>query len=121
MGEDYKSRNEELFAELHRRFIELIGGKYIEQIVEKNKVVLFMKGEPNAPQCGFSAQAVQVLRAAGAQVLLIAVPRPTLSAAFTGSLTDHKLYGELAEDLRRDPARSDRCGSTCRPGWSSGC
>lgn len=40
LGEDYKSRNEELFAELHRRFIELIGGKYIEQIIEKNKVML---------------------------------------------------------------------------------
>ncbi len=28
-------------------------------------VVLFMKGSPDFPQCGFSAQAVQVLRAVG--------------------------------------------------------
>jgi lysophospholipase L1-like esterase len=37
---------------------------------------------------------------AGAQVLLIAVPRPTLSARVTGSLDDHPMFGELAEALR---------------------
>ncbi len=36
----------------------------------------------------------------GAQVLLIAVPRPSLAARFTGSLSDHPLYGELAEQLK---------------------
>lgn len=45
-------------------------------------------------------RAVELSRAAGAQVLLIAVPRPTLSAAFTGSLTDHVLYGEIAESMQ---------------------
>lgn len=45
-------------------------------------------------------QAVELSRAAGAQVLLIAVPRPTLAAAFTGSLSDHPIYGELAEAMR---------------------
>jgi len=30
-------------------------------------VVLFMKGTPDFPQCGFSAQSVQVLRAVGTQ------------------------------------------------------
>ncbi len=29
--------------------------------------VLFMKGTPDFPQCGFSAQSVQVLRAVGAE------------------------------------------------------
>lgn len=38
--------------------------------------------------------------AAGAQVLLIAIPRPSVAAAFTGSLTDHVLYGEIAEALQ---------------------
>lgn len=32
-----------------------------------NPVVLFMKGTPDFPQCGFSAQSVQVLRAVGAK------------------------------------------------------
>ncbi len=38
--------------------------------------------------------------AAGAQVLLIAIPRPTLGAAVTGALTDHPLYAELADELQ---------------------
>lgn len=38
----------------------------IKQIVESNKVVVFMKGTPDAPQCGFSAQTVSCLREAGA-------------------------------------------------------
>jgi len=41
-----------------------------------------------------------LVRAGGAQLLLIAVPRPTLAARFTGSLTDHPMYGELAEAQR---------------------
>lgn len=44
--------------------------------------------------------ATEQSRAAGAQVLLIAVPRPSLGAAFTGSLTDHALYGQLADELK---------------------
>ena len=27
----------------------------IESLLQSNRVVLFMKGEPRAPQCGFSA------------------------------------------------------------------
>jgi len=33
----------------------------IDEIVKGNRIVLFMKGTPDAPQCGFSAQVVQVL------------------------------------------------------------
>jgi acyl-CoA hydrolase len=39
------------------------------------------------------------VRATGAQVLLIAVPRPSLGAALIGTLADHALYEELAEEL----------------------
>ncbi len=38
----------------------------IKDLVEKNKIVIFMKGTPEAPMCGFSAQSVNVLRAVGA-------------------------------------------------------
>ena len=37
----------------------------IKEQVTGNKVVLYMKGSPDFPQCGFSARAVQVLRACG--------------------------------------------------------
>jgi len=33
----------------------------IRKVVSENDVVLFMKGTPNFPQCGFSGQAVQIL------------------------------------------------------------
>lgn len=34
----------------------------IEQHIKDNKVFLFMKGTPEEPMCGFSAQVVQVLK-----------------------------------------------------------
>jgi len=37
----------------------------IQQTITNNPVVLFMKGNPQAPQCGFSATAVQILKACG--------------------------------------------------------
>lgn len=34
----------------------------IEEQVKNNKIIIYMKGNPDFPQCGFSARAVQVLR-----------------------------------------------------------
>ena len=39
--------------------------QFIANEVKSNDVVLFMKGTPQFPQCGFSALAVQVLNACG--------------------------------------------------------
>src|ERR1700744_4237626 len=39
--------------------------KQIEHEIGANDVVLFMKGTPNFPQCGFSAAVVQVLNHLG--------------------------------------------------------
>jgi len=35
--------------------------QFIDNEVKKNDVVLFMKGTPQFPQCGFSGQVVQIL------------------------------------------------------------
>ena len=35
--------------------------KWIDNEVKSNDVVLFMKGTPGFPQCGFSGQVVQIL------------------------------------------------------------
>ena len=35
--------------------------QFIENEVKANDVVLFMKGTPQAPMCGFSAQVIQIL------------------------------------------------------------
>lgn len=39
--------------------------KVIEDQVKKNPVILYMKGTPSKPQCGFSGQAVRILNAIG--------------------------------------------------------
>lgn len=39
----------------------------IDEQVKGSKIMLFMKGTPQFPQCGFSNQAVQLLQACGAE------------------------------------------------------
>jgi len=39
--------------------------KRLQELMNKGKVVLFMKGEPDAPRCGFSRQTVALLREQG--------------------------------------------------------
>tara|TARA_R110000787_G_scaffold35789_8_gene91672 strand:- start:22248 stop:22577 length:330 start_codon:yes stop_codon:yes gene_type:complete len=37
----------------------------IRDQIETNPIILYMKGSPNQPQCGFSARSVQALMACG--------------------------------------------------------
>ena len=39
----------------------------IKEQVTENDIMLYMKGTPSAPQCGFSMQAVRILNALGAE------------------------------------------------------
>ncbi|MDU0810613.1 MAG: Grx4 family monothiol glutaredoxin [Burkholderia sp.] len=39
----------------------------IKKIINKNQIVLFMKGTENFPMCGFSARAIQILKACGVE------------------------------------------------------
>ena len=39
----------------------------IKQQVTGNGIILYMKGTPQAPQCGFSGKSVQLLQACGAE------------------------------------------------------
>jgi monothiol glutaredoxin len=41
----------------------------IEKLISENPVVLFMKGTPEFPQCGFSGQVIQILDYVGAPVV----------------------------------------------------
>ena len=58
----------------------------VEKMVNDNSVVIFMKGTPEFPACGFSARAVAVLKAAG-------VEKP---ASFD-VLSDDDMWGALEE------------------------
>ena len=37
----------------------------IREQIEENRIILYMKGSPNQPQCGFSARTVQALMSCG--------------------------------------------------------
>ncbi len=45
----------------------------IRETVTSNPVVLYMKGSPKFPQCGFSSLAAQILNACGAEFVAIDV------------------------------------------------
>lgn len=53
---------------MNEQVLERIG-----QIVTQHPVVLFMKGTPQFPQCGFSNVAAQALRACGADFFAVNV------------------------------------------------
>ena len=40
----------------------------IKEDITKNKVVVYMKGTPEAPMCGFSAQTVSILKSHSAKI-----------------------------------------------------
>ena len=39
----------------------------IKQQVTQNDIILYMKGTPQSPQCGFSGRSIQLLQACGAE------------------------------------------------------
>jgi monothiol glutaredoxin len=103
---------------------------HLAKLIETNEVILFMKGNPDAPACGFSARAVAVLNSLGkryAAVDILPDPRireeltaisdwPTIPQLFVdgelvgGSDIMIEMYesGELAETLGvEQPAGED--------------
>lgn len=47
------------------RYFSKNANEEIEKLIKNNKVVVFMKGIPEQPQCGFSNAVVQILRMHG--------------------------------------------------------
>jgi len=45
----------------------------IKSAVDQHDVILFMKGTPEFPQCGFSGQAVQILQSCGVEFAAVDV------------------------------------------------
>lgn len=41
--------------------------KQIKEMIESNQIILFMKGSPQLPQCGFSSRTSQALQACGTE------------------------------------------------------
>lgn len=58
--------------------------EFIENAVQENKVMLFMKGSPDAPACGFSARAAGCLNSLGVKYAALDVlPDPRIREELT--------------------------------------
>ena len=71
----------------------------VEQLIADNKVLLFMKGTPEEPRCGFSMRVVGVLNSIGVEYGAIDV----LSALeplreVTGEISDWRTFPQLYVD-----------------------
>lgn len=93
------------------------------ELIQKNRVFLFMKGSPNFPQCGFSGRAVGLLRQAGADFGhfdILADPDMRAAVKVLGSWpTFPQLYvdGELVggSDILAEMAASGELASLLGP------
>ena len=57
----------------------------IQEQIANNPIILYMKGSPQAPQCGFSAQTVQCLMACGERFAFVDVlSNPDIRATLPG-------------------------------------
>ena len=57
----------------------------IQEQIANNPILLYMKGSPQAPQCGFSAQTVQCLMACGERFAYVDVlSNPDIRATLPG-------------------------------------
>jgi monothiol glutaredoxin len=60
-------------------------GEAIDQVLAENRVVLFMKGTPEQPACGFSYRTVQALQGAGTDFVGINIlPDPRIRQVLSG-------------------------------------
>jgi len=68
----------------------------VDILLRENRVVLFMKGTPDAPGCGFSARVVQVLESLGVEYTAIDV-LPALDGLreVTGEIADWRTFPQV--------------------------
>ena len=78
----------------------------IAEAISENDVILFMKGTPDGPACGFSARAVAALQAVGTPFAAVDIlPDPRIRqelSALSGWPTIPQLFvgGELVGSVR---------------------
>jgi monothiol glutaredoxin len=102
--------------------------KTIQETIDQNRVVLFMKGTKSFPQCGFSQRAVEILKKCGAEFKDVnvltdpnvrqgikefsnwpTIPQVYIDGKFVGGsdiLADLFQSGELQKTLSGDPKAS---------------
>jgi len=70
----------------------------IQEAIDENPVILFMKGTPDAPACGFSARTVAILKSLGAQFAAVDIlPDPRIRQELS-ALSDWPTIPQLFVD-----------------------
>jgi len=67
----------------------------IRQQLKDNPVILYMKGSPEAPQCGFSAKAAAVLKATGVPFAYVDVLAAPLIMQALPEVSDFPTFPQL--------------------------
>jgi monothiol glutaredoxin len=68
----------------------------LEELIKENQVFLFMKGTPDAPQCGFSMRVVGVLEQMGVEYAALDVlPALEPLRQATGEIADWRTFPQL--------------------------
>lgn len=67
----------------------------IKQILAETPVILFMKGTPDSPQCGFSATAIQILKACGHPFAYVNILEQPEIRAHLKDVTDWPTFPQL--------------------------
>ena len=68
----------------------------VEEVLHENKVLLFMKGTPDQPQCGFSMRVVGVLYSLGVEYAALDVlPALDPLRQATGEISDWRTFPQL--------------------------
>ena len=62
-----------------------VGGEAIQSAISENPVILFMKGTPDQPMCGFSARTVAILQSVGKPFAAVNIlPDPRIRQELSG-------------------------------------
>jgi len=68
----------------------------VEELIRENEILLFMKGTPDAPQCGFSMRVVGVLDSMGVEYAALDVlPALDPLRQATGEIADWRTFPQL--------------------------
>jgi monothiol glutaredoxin len=68
----------------------------VEELIRENQVLLFMKGTPDAPQCGFSMRVVNVLETYGVEYAALDVlPALQPLREVTAEISDWQTFPQL--------------------------
>ena len=68
----------------------------VEELIRDNRILLFMKGTPEAPQCGFSMRVVNVLEAYGVEYAALDVlPALQPLREVTAEISDWQTFPQL--------------------------